>query len=29
MTELQQLEETVLENYKSHNFAKGQFDCFF
>ena len=24
MTELQQLEETVLENYKSHDFAKGQ-----
>jgi hypothetical protein len=29
MTELQQLEETVLENYKSHDFAKGQSDYFF
>ena len=24
MTELLQLEETVLENYRSHDFAKGQ-----
>ena len=24
MTELRQLEETVLEKYKSHDFAKGQ-----
>ena len=29
MTELQQLEETVLENYKSHDFAKGQSNQFF
>lgn len=29
MTELQQLEETVVENYKSHDFAKGQSECSF
>ena len=29
MTELRQLEETVLENYKSHDFAKGQPNYFF
>jgi len=29
MTELQQLEETVLENYKSHDFAKGRLNYFF
>ena len=28
MAELQQLEETALENYKSHDFAKGQLDHF-
>lgn len=29
MTELRQLEETVLENYKSHDFAKGQSNYLF
>jgi len=29
MTELHQLEETVVENYKSHDFAKGRFNYFF
>ena len=29
MTELQQLEETVLESYKSHDFAKGRLNYFF
>jgi len=28
MTELQQVEETVLEHYKSHDFAKGQLNYF-
>ena len=29
MTELRQLEETVLENYKSHDLAKGLPNYFF
>ena len=29
MAELQHLEETALENYKSHDFAKGQSNYFF